>query len=54
MVQKCLYQKSRKGPATVGVTQSFIELLKKTAEPGIVNVSKSVGSLSLQSEAKLV
>ena len=27
MVQKCLYQKSRKGPATVGVTQSFIELL---------------------------
>jgi NAD(P)-dependent dehydrogenase (short-subunit alcohol dehydrogenase family) len=34
---------------TVRVTQSFIALLKKSAEPRIVNVSTSVGSLSLQS-----
>jgi NAD(P)-dependent dehydrogenase (short-subunit alcohol dehydrogenase family) len=33
----------------VRVTQSFIELLKKSDEPRIVNVSTSVGSLSLQS-----
>jgi NAD(P)-dependent dehydrogenase (short-subunit alcohol dehydrogenase family) len=33
----------------VRVTQSFIELLKESAEPRIVNVSTSVGSLSLQS-----
>jgi NAD(P)-dependent dehydrogenase (short-subunit alcohol dehydrogenase family) len=34
---------------TVRVIQSFIALLKKSAEPRIVNVSTSVGSLSLQS-----
>jgi NAD(P)-dependent dehydrogenase (short-subunit alcohol dehydrogenase family) len=34
---------------TVRVTQSFLELLKKSEEPRIVNVSTSVGSLSLQS-----
>jgi NAD(P)-dependent dehydrogenase (short-subunit alcohol dehydrogenase family) len=33
----------------VRVTQAFIELLKKSAEPRIVNVSTSVGSLTLQS-----
>jgi NAD(P)-dependent dehydrogenase (short-subunit alcohol dehydrogenase family) len=33
----------------VRVTQSFIELLKESPEPRIVNVSTSVGSLSLQS-----
>jgi NAD(P)-dependent dehydrogenase (short-subunit alcohol dehydrogenase family) len=33
----------------VRVTQSFLELLKESAEPRIVNVSTSVGSLSLQS-----
>ena len=31
------------------VTQSFIDLLRKSPEPRIVNVSSSVGSLSLQS-----
>ncbi|ARS35659.1 SDR family oxidoreductase [Pontibacter actiniarum] len=31
------------------VTQAFIDLLRKSAEPRIVNVSTSVGSLSLQS-----
>ena len=35
---------------TIRVTQSFIGLLKKSAEPRIVNVSTSVGSLSLQSD----
>lgn len=34
----------------VRVTQSFIELLKKSTEPRIVNVSTSVGSLTLQSD----
>jgi len=34
---------------TVRVIQSFLGLLKKSAEPRIVNVSTSVGSLSLQS-----
>ena len=34
---------------TIRVTQCFIELLRKSAEPRIVNVSTSVGSLSLQS-----
>jgi len=33
----------------VSVTQAFIGLLRKSAEPRIVNVSTSVGSLSLQS-----
>lgn len=33
----------------VRVTQAFIDLLQKSAEPRIVNVSTSVGSLSLQS-----
>ena len=32
------------------VTQAFIDLLRKSAEPRIVNVSTSVGSLSLQSD----
>ncbi|QCR21506.1 SDR family oxidoreductase [Pontibacter sp. SGAir0037] len=32
------------------VTQAFIYLLRKSAEPRIVNVSTSVGSLSLQSD----
>ncbi len=31
------------------VTQAFIDLLEKSPEPRIVNVSSSVGSLSLQS-----
>lgn len=31
------------------VTQAFIDLLRKSAEPRIVNVSTTVGSLSLQS-----
>ena len=34
---------------TANVTQVFIDLLKKSAEPRIVNISTSVGSLSLQS-----
>lgn len=34
---------------TANVTQAFIDLLKKSSEPRIVNVSTSVGSLSLQS-----
>ncbi len=33
----------------VNVTQAFIPLLKKSLEPRIVNVSTSVGSLTLQS-----
>jgi len=33
------------------VTQAFIDLLKKSAEPRIVNVSTSVGSLALQSDS---
>jgi NAD(P)-dependent dehydrogenase (short-subunit alcohol dehydrogenase family) len=33
----------------VSVTQAFIDLLQKSPEPRIVNVSSSVGSLSLQS-----
>ena len=33
----------------VRVTQAFIDLMQKSAEPRIVNVSTSVGSLSLQS-----
>ncbi|WP_341902999.1 SDR family oxidoreductase [Fluviicola taffensis] len=33
----------------VRVTQTFMDLLQKSAEPRIVNVSTSVGSLSLQS-----
>jgi len=33
----------------VRVTQAFIDLLQKSTEPRIVNVSSSVGSLSLQS-----
>lgn len=32
------------------VTQAFIDLLKKASEPRIVNVSTSVGSLTLQSD----
>jgi len=36
----------------VRVTQSFIPLLQQSAEPRIVNVSTSVGSLSLQSDPK--
>lgn len=32
------------------VTQAFIDLLKKSPEPRIVNVSTSVGSLTLQSD----
>ncbi len=36
----------------VRVTQSFIELLKKSDEPRIVNVSTSVGSLTLQSDSR--
>jgi NAD(P)-dependent dehydrogenase (short-subunit alcohol dehydrogenase family) len=35
----------------VKVTQAFIGLLRKSAEPRIVNVSTSVGSLSLQSNS---
>lgn len=34
----------------VRVTQAFIGLLQKSTEPRIVNVSTSVGSLSLQSD----
>ncbi|RYG45489.1 MAG: SDR family NAD(P)-dependent oxidoreductase [Chitinophagaceae bacterium] len=34
----------------VRVTQAFIDLLRKSDEPRIVNVSSSVGSLSLQSD----
>jgi len=34
----------------VRVTQAFIDLLRKSPEPRIVNVSSSVGSLSLQSD----
>jgi NAD(P)-dependent dehydrogenase (short-subunit alcohol dehydrogenase family) len=34
---------------TANVTQIFIDLLKKSSEPRIVNVSTSVGSLALQS-----
>ncbi len=34
----------------VRVTQAFIDLLRKSSEPRIVNVSTSVGSLSLQSD----
>lgn len=37
---------------TTNVTQAFIDLLKKSLEPRIVNVSTSVGSLSLQSDPK--
>lgn len=33
-----------------GVTQAFIDLLRKSPEPRIVNVSTSVGSLTLQSD----
>lgn len=33
----------------VRVTQAFLDLLKKSAQPRIVNVSTSVGSLTLQS-----
>jgi NAD(P)-dependent dehydrogenase (short-subunit alcohol dehydrogenase family) len=36
----------------VRVTQTFIDLLRKSPEPRIVNVSSSVGSLSLQSDPK--
>ena len=34
----------------VRTTQAFIDLLRKSTEPKIVNVSSSVGSLSLQSD----
>jgi len=34
----------------IRVTQAFIDLLQKSAEPRIVNVSSSVGSLSVQSD----
>lgn len=34
----------------VRTTQTFLDLLRKSAEPRIVNVSSSVGSLSLQSD----
>ena len=34
----------------IRVTQAFIELLKKSDEPRIVNVSTSVGSLTMQSD----
>jgi NAD(P)-dependent dehydrogenase (short-subunit alcohol dehydrogenase family) len=34
----------------VNVTQAFIDLLRKSPQPRIVNVSSSVGSLSLQSD----
>lgn len=36
------------------VTQAFIDLLKKSSEPRIVNVSTSVGSLTLQSNPNWV
>lgn len=36
----------------VRVTRAFLDLLRKSAEPRIVNVSSSVGSLSLQSNPK--
>ncbi len=35
---------------TANATQAFIDLLRKAPEPRIVNVSTSVGSLSLQSD----
>ena len=35
---------------TSSVTQAFIDLLKKSEEPRIVNLSTSVGSLALQSD----
>ncbi len=35
---------------TANVTQAFIDLLKRSPEPRIVNVSTSVGSLALQSD----
>lgn len=34
----------------VGVTQAFIDLLKKSAEPRIVNVTSAMGSLSLSAD----
>lgn len=34
----------------VRVTQAFVDLLRKSAEPRIIMVSSSVGSLSLQSD----
>lgn len=37
---------------TAHVTQAFKDLLKKSSEPRIVNVSSSVGSLSLQNDPK--
>ncbi|WP_317173703.1 SDR family NAD(P)-dependent oxidoreductase [Adhaeribacter radiodurans] len=37
--------------SVINVTQTFIPLLKKSPEPRIVNVSTSVGSLSLQSNS---
>ncbi|PWJ53902.1 NAD(P)-dependent dehydrogenase (short-subunit alcohol dehydrogenase family) [Dyadobacter jejuensis] len=37
---------------TSNVTQAFIDLMRNAAEPRIVNVSTSVGSLSLQSDPK--
>lgn len=37
---------------TANVTQAFIDLLKKSSAPRIVNLSTSVGSLSLQSDPK--
>ena len=36
----------------VSVTQTFMDLLQKSVEPRIVNVSTSLGSLSLQSNPK--
>ncbi len=36
----------------VRATQAFIDLLQKSSEPRIINVSSSVGSLSLQSDPK--
>ena len=36
--------------SVVGVTQAFIDLLKKSPEPRIVNVSSSQGSLTLHSD----
>lgn len=36
------------------VTQAFIDLLKKSSQPRIVNVSTSVGSLTLQSDPNWV
>lgn len=37
---------------TANVTKIFIDLLEKSSEPRIVNVSTSVGSLALQSDPK--